>query len=269
MPLIALLNKEILASRELYLNEDIGTNLALFLLGKIVSLPRNGRLCYEIEWDQASRLSIPEEFQHHVRSSIPNSDQNKGLVTNARMSFMWALSEQMLQYKHDVVPVLVPTARAEVCRMVASGIHVPLQSKQRRYRCCVCQLEVSLSNEISERGVKSSSVAKCGCDDCCIAAHTSILRDDNRKIHSFPGFENMTCFEIAHQPIMTGLWIPTRIGYTTRPKHNIMRQLKRIHGHTPTVRRPRSRLENQTEDIAGEVLFTDTEVLFTDTGIDI
>ena len=58
-----------------------------------------------------------------------------------------------------------------------------------------------------------------------------------------------------------------------------MRQLKRIHGHTPTVRRPRSRLENQTEDIAGEVLFTDTEVgevlftdtevLFTDTGIDI
>ena len=36
-----------------------------------------------------------------------------------------------------------------------------------------------------------------------------------------------------------------------------MRQLKRIHGHTPTVRRPRSRFDNRTEDIAGEVLFTD------------
>ena len=56
---------------------------------------------------------------------------------------------------------------------------------------------------------------------------------------------------------MTGLWLPTRIGYTTRPNHTIMRQLKRIHGHTPTVRRPRSRFDNRTEDIAGEVLFAD------------
>ena len=54
---------------------------------------------------------------------------------------------------------------------------------------------------------------------------------------------------------MTGLWRRTRIGYTTRPNHPIMRQLKRIHELTPTARRPRSRLKDSTEDITGEVLF--------------
>ena len=155
-----------------------------------------------------------------------------------RYQFMWVLSEQRLNYKEEVVPVQVPTASASVYRMVTSGVHVPLQSNERRYRCYVCQLEVSLSNEITERGVKKS-VGKCGCADCCIAAHTSIQYDEKRKIHTFPGFENMTCFEIAHQPIMNGLWLPTRIGYTTRPNHHVMRELKRMHGLTPTVRRPR------------------------------
>jgi hypothetical protein len=59
---------------------------------KIVSLPRSGRLCYEIEWDQASRLSIPQELQHHVRSSIPNSVQNRGLVKNTRMRYIESLN---------------------------------------------------------------------------------------------------------------------------------------------------------------------------------
>ena len=55
---------------------------------------------------------------------------------------------------------------------------------------------LSLSNEITERGVRGSSVGKCECDDCCIAAYTLIQHDEKRKIHTFPGFENMTCFEI-------------------------------------------------------------------------
>ena len=88
MPSIALINKEILACRELYLNGNTDTNLALFLLGKIVSLPRSGRLCYEVEWDQASRLSIPQEIQHHVRSSIPNSALNRDLMKEARLRFI-------------------------------------------------------------------------------------------------------------------------------------------------------------------------------------
>ena len=88
MPSIALINKEILACRELYLNGNTDTNLALFLLGKIVSLPRSGRLCYEVEWDQASRLFIPQEIQHHVRSSIPNSALNRDLMKEARLRFI-------------------------------------------------------------------------------------------------------------------------------------------------------------------------------------
>ena len=88
MPSIALINKEFLACRELYLNGNTDTNLALFLLGKIVSLPRSGRLCYEVEWDQASRHSIPQEIQHHVRSSIPNSALNRDLMKEARLRFI-------------------------------------------------------------------------------------------------------------------------------------------------------------------------------------
>ena len=175
-----------------------------------------------------------------------------------RHSFMWALSEQLLNYEDEVVPVQVPVARASVCEMIGSGVHVPIGSNQNRLRCCVCQLEVSLSDEITEKGLRSASVGECGCDDCLIAAHTSIQRDEKRKIHTFPGFEKMTCFEIAHHSSMSGLWRRTRIGYTTRPNHHIMRQLKRVHGLTPTVRRPRSRLNERTQNFTGEVLFPGT-----------
>ena len=55
MPTIALLNKEILACSELYLDENIDANFAPFLLGKVTSLPRSGRVHYEVEWDTESQ----------------------------------------------------------------------------------------------------------------------------------------------------------------------------------------------------------------------
>ena len=55
MPTIALLNKEILACSELYLNTNVETNLDSFLLGKVRVLPRNGRINYEVEWDTESQ----------------------------------------------------------------------------------------------------------------------------------------------------------------------------------------------------------------------
>ena len=54
MPTIALLNKEILACGELYLNPNVEANLDSFLLGKVKALPRNGRTNYEVEWDPES-----------------------------------------------------------------------------------------------------------------------------------------------------------------------------------------------------------------------
>jgi len=50
MPTIPLLNKEILACSELYLDANIDSNLAAFLLGKVTLLPRSGRVHYEVEW---------------------------------------------------------------------------------------------------------------------------------------------------------------------------------------------------------------------------
>ena len=56
---IALSNRGIFVCRELYLNENIATNLALFLL---VSLSRSDRLCNEIKLVQTSRLYDPSEI---------------------------------------------------------------------------------------------------------------------------------------------------------------------------------------------------------------
>ena len=68
----------------------------------------------------------------------------------SRHKFMWALSEEMLNIE-DGVTIQVPVARASASRMVADGTHVPVLSNGSRPRCCVCQLEVSLPDEVSER----------------------------------------------------------------------------------------------------------------------
>jgi len=173
----------------------------------------------------------------------------------SRHKFMWALSEEMLNFEgeDDVVTIQVPVARAPISQMVAEGTHVPVLSNSRKFRCCVCQLEVSLSDDVRERGIRDASVGKCGCENCVIAAHTSIRNDPARKIHTFSSFKNLTCFEIAHHPRMRGLWKETKIGYTTFPTHPIMRELKTLHGVTPTIRRGRTRVGNE---ISGEVLFS-------------
>jgi len=56
MSTIALQNKEILDYSELYLNENIDNNLASSLLGKVTSLPRSGRLHYEVDWNAQQRI---------------------------------------------------------------------------------------------------------------------------------------------------------------------------------------------------------------------
>ena len=90
----------------------------------------------------------------------------------------------MLNFEDEGVTIQVPVARASASRMVADGTHVPVLCNGRRPRCCVCQLEVSLSDEVSERGIRDASVGKCGCDNCFITAHTSIRYDSARKIHT-------------------------------------------------------------------------------------
>ena len=172
---------------------------------------------------------------------------------------MWALSEEMLNFKGEEEALTVPVngGWGSTFQVVHSS-HVPVMSNNRntrKHRCCVCQLEVSLSEDVSERGIRDASVGKCGCDNCIIAAHTSIRHDTCRKIHTFSCFQNITCFEIAHHPRMKGLWKNTRIGYTTCPTHPIMRDLKTLHGVTPTIRRGRARIGDQGASISGENLF--------------
>jgi len=50
----------------------------------------------------------------------------------------------MLNFEDEGVTIQVPVARASASRMVVD----------RRIRCCVCQLEVSLSDEVNERGIR-------------------------------------------------------------------------------------------------------------------
>ena len=48
---IALSNKKILACRDLYFIDSHQSNLAGYVIGTIISLPRNGRTSYLVQWD--------------------------------------------------------------------------------------------------------------------------------------------------------------------------------------------------------------------------
>ena len=78
---IALSNKKILACRDLYFIDSHQSNLAGYVIGTIISLPRNGRTSYLVQWDEDSLNStVPQNQRHLVQSSIEKSDSTYALI---------------------------------------------------------------------------------------------------------------------------------------------------------------------------------------------
>ena len=173
-----------------------------------------------------------------------------------RHQFMWALCQQLLTYTDtNFTSITVPNSRLHACDLVSEGNHVPININGKRPRCCVCQLEIGLCEDIDEKGLRKS-VAVCSCGGCVISAHTCKQNHGNRKIFALPQFENMTCFQIAHHPRTEGLWKRSKNGYSTCQNHPLLKRLKTLHGHTPTIRR---RERRRVGDISGYALFNSSE----------
>ena len=165
-----------------------------------------------------------------------------------RHEFIWSICIDLLNYKDMTnVSIEVPVARASLAVQVSLGSHVPVENNAKRKRCCVCQLETNMSDHVSESGLRSKGVCICGNGDCCIAAHNHIPRDNSRLIRTIDEFRNLTCFEIAHHPSARGIWRQSMQGYSTCPAHPLVKRLKSLHGNTPTIRRPRARVNDGRE----------------------
>ena len=85
---IALSNKKILACRDLYFIDSHQSNLAGYVIGTIISLPRNGRTSYLVQWDEDSLNStVPQNQRHLVKNIIERSDSTYALIVQARTRF--------------------------------------------------------------------------------------------------------------------------------------------------------------------------------------
>lgn len=140
--------------------------------------------------------------------------------------FRLILAEQMIAFKDELAVDL--TREAELNSAIWNIAHSPaiIQNRHRR-TCCVCQLEEGIQSRLRKTeegkqqliqalGVSSvdairSSVynrkwlALCSDEACSIVAHHISIESDN-LIFKRDEFLGLTCYQIAHHPIMNGLW---------------------------------------------------------------
>ena len=172
----------------------------------------------------------------------------EGRKSLKRHEFIWSICVELLNYKDTRnISIEVPAARASLATQVGLGSHVPVENNEKRKRCCVCQLETNMSDHVSESGLRTKGVCLCGNDNCFISAHNHIPCDNSRLIRTIDEYKNLTCFEIAHHPSARGVWKPSTKGYSTCPTHPLVKRLKSLHGSTPTIRRPRTRVDDSHE----------------------
>ena len=85
---LAISNKKILACSDLYFIDNHQSNLAGYVIGTIISLPRNGRTSYLVQWDEDSLNStVPQNQRHLVKNIIERSDSTYALIVQARTRF--------------------------------------------------------------------------------------------------------------------------------------------------------------------------------------
>ena len=107
--------------------------------------------------------------------------------------------------------------------------------------CMICSMEESVRanvfklsyNKIRKRTFsrRVKHLGKCMCVDCDIVAHT--CQPLEAKVGEIPGFDGLTCFEIAHTPECRGMFtrVPRNGSFYCRtiPSHSIVRRLTDIY----------------------------------------
>ena len=100
--------------------------------------------------------------------------------------------------------------------------------------------QTGIEKKLGEKGL-TTHVARCCVPDCGINAH-GVIPKGNRLIHTLPQFKGMTCFQIIHSKLGRQIWnVGTSGKYKSSVRHNhpIVKQLRRLHGKSETIRRKR------------------------------
>ena len=83
-----------------------------------------------------------------------------------RHQFIWALCQQLLMYTDtNFTSISIPNSSLHACDLVSEGRHIPINANDKRPRCCVCQLEIGLCQDIDEKGLRKF-VAVCSWGGC-------------------------------------------------------------------------------------------------------
>jgi len=149
--------------------------------------------------------------------------------------FRLILAEQMIAFKDELAVDL--TREAQLSSAIWNIAHAPAMIRERhRLTCCMCQLEEGIQMRLRKTeegkqqliealGVSSvdaihSSVynrkwlASCSDADCSIVAHQISIESDN-FIFKRDEFRGLTCYQIAHHPIMNRLWTTKQCSKST------------------------------------------------------
>jgi hypothetical protein len=152
-----------------------------------------------------------------------------------KVKFCLILAKQMIAFKDE--QALDLTREAELNSAIVIIAHSPKIIQERhRLRCCVCQLEERIQSQLRKTeegkqqllqamGVHSVNViqssvfnrkwlASCSNEACSIVAH-HICIDSDSFIFKRNEFQGLTCYQIAHHPIMSGLWNPNQSSKST------------------------------------------------------
>ena len=91
------------------------------------------------------------------------------------------------------------------------GDHVPVSNQGTKragqLRCVVCAADKNLQRmkDVQKYNYVDLKRAVSTCRQCNISAHTGILKT-GKRVHTFPAFQNKTCFEIAHSDEGKCIW---------------------------------------------------------------
>ena len=142
--------------------------------------------------------------------------------------------------------------------------------------CMICSMEESVRANVmkfSYNKTKSRKfsrrvkyLGKCMCVNCDIVAHT--CQPLEAKIGQIPGFEGLTCFEIAHTLECKGLFnkIPRNDSFYCRtiPSHSIVRQVTDIYEAEQPRRSKRDRTNSKKKVGRPPITIFTTNTLKTD-----
>ncbi len=183
--------------------------------------------------------------------------------TNSR--FRIGLAEEMLRFRDEsAVNFDLEQRLSQSAALISSGHGMAPAYRPGKMACCVCQLEKQFRVTTNKSIVQASTtdtdsayysvknIVSCMQENCNLQAHSVAVNSD-RFIFQIPDFKGMSCFEIAHHPQTTGLWISNPnfklkdYGIDTRQKHEkraysvatshpIYIQLRKCYGLDPKTR---------------------------------